>query len=503
MIRRLLVNTGSNVLVMLVKLAITFVMTPIFIFNLGKYDYGLWEMIIGIIGYMGMLDLGIRPAISRYAAKYSAEDDHDSLLVVYATTFFFMAAVGLFLLLFFCLWGLWFPATITPEGDSTERYTLLLIILGARLLFVFPGYVAESYLEGFQRYYLKNNITIFNSIVSAIIIYQFITPENGLLLVAAVSSIGLTFKYAVYFLILSRPVYGALAVQWRRFSLDKLRELTRFGIKSFIQGIATRVETSTDVLIIGLVMGPAMVPFYSVPANLVQYLRTIGSTLTHAFMPLFSDMSAKSENEKIIEVYLRASKYVVGIILPMAVGILLIAGPFLTIWIGEEFQQKGEAVIAILVFFIVLPFLNPFHSRYLTAINKHGIYARLTPVAATINIVFSLLLVGPYGILGVAAASVIPTVIFVPIYLKYCCKALGLPVASYVQKCLLPCLIPTFVLASVVCCIRFYHGIESYSAIIATILIAGFAWLPTYWFLAFDKKERQFFVSWLQGMREK
>lgn len=501
MIQRLLVNTGSNLLVMIIKLVITFVMTPVFVSNLGKYDYGLWEMVAGIVGYMGMLDLGIRPAISRFAAKYNAEEDRENLLTVFTSTFFFMAFIGVMLLAFFSLWGIWFADSLAPEGEPSQRYTLWLLILGAQLMFMFPGYVAESYLEGFQKYYLKNNITIVNSIISAIIIYIYITPQNGLLLLAAANAIGLTIKYVAFFVLLARPVYGAIRVQVRSFSWVKLREIIVFGFKSFIQGLSTRIETSSDVIIIGLILGPAMVPFYSIPANLVQYLRTIGWTLTHAFMPLFSDMGARSEEEKIRQVYLRASKYVVGIIFPMAVGIVLLGGPFLGIWIGEEFKTQGEAIIIMLAVFIVFPFINPFVSRYLTAINKHGIFARFTPLAAAINVCLSLVLIKPFGLVGVAAASIVGVVIFVPIYLRFSCRQLHLPVGHYIRQSLVPCLMPTLLLAVTVLAMRFYFGIESYGMIVGTVLAAGAVWAVAFWTLAFDAEERNYIVSSISGLR--
>lgn len=503
MIQRLLVNTGSNLLVMLIKLVITFVMTPVFVSNLGKYDYGLWEMIAGVVGYMGMLDLGIRPAISRFAAKYNAEEDRENLLSVFTSTFFFMAIIGLILLVFFSLWGVWFADSLAPEGEPSQRYTLWLLILGAQLLFMFPGYVAESYLEGFQKYYLKNNITIFNSIVSAIVIYIYITPENGLLLLAAANAVGLTIKYLAFFALLARPVYGAIRVQVRSFSWAKLREIIVFGFKSFIQGLSTRIETSSDVLIIGFVLGPAMVPFYSVPANLVQYLRTIGWTLTHAFMPLFSDMGARSEEDKIRQVYLRASKYVVGIIFPMAIGIVLLGGPFLGIWIGEDFQTHGESIIILLAIFIVFPFINPFVSRYLTAINKHGIFARFTPVAAAINVSLSLLLIKPFGIVGVAAASIVAVFIFVPVYLRFSCRQLQLPVLDYIRQSLVPCLVPTTLLAMTVLGMRLYFGIDSYLMIVCTVLVAGTVWLIAFWTMAFDAEERDYIVSYFRTIRRR
>src|SRR5690554_197791 len=131
---------------MFVKLAITFIMTPVFVHNLGKYDYGLWVMIGAVIGYMGILDLGLRPAISRYAAKHLAEQDEVALQSVYVSAFAFMTIVGVLLFLFFFLWGIWFSGSLSPAGNSSQKYTLFLIIIGAYLFISFPGYVAESYL---------------------------------------------------------------------------------------------------------------------------------------------------------------------------------------------------------------------------------------------------------------------------------------------------------------------------------------------------------------------
>jgi len=312
------------------------------------------------------------------------------------------------------------------------------------------------------------------------------------LLLATASAIGLTIKYMLFFVILARPAYGAIRVELRYFSLHKLKEIVRFGVKSFIQGISTRIETSTDAIIIGYFLGPAMVPFYSVPANLVQYLRTLGWTLTHAFMPLFSDMSARLESERIREVYLRSSKYVVGIVFPMAVGVLFVGGPFLSIWIGPEFREKGEVIIFLMVLFILIPFVNPFASRYLTAIGEHGIFARLTPIAAAINVSLSLILIKPYGIVGVAAASTVSVFIFVPIYLRYTCKQLEMPVSHYLRQSVFPTVIPTVLLGVVVAGFRSLYGLDSYLMIVLAALCSGLVWLFAFWLVALDNDERQF-----------
>lgn len=492
MIRTLLVNTGSNVLVMFVKLAITFVMTPVFVYNLGKYDYGLWEMVGAVVGYMGILDLGLRPAISRFAAKHLAEKDETALQSVYMSAFAFMALVGLLLFSFFFLWGFWFSGSLAPQGEPHQKYTLFLILIGAHLLISFPGYVAESYLEGFQKYYLKNNITIVNSVVGSTLLYIYISPENGLVLLAGINALGLTIKYLLFMWILSRPAFGAIRARPVNFSWARLRELVVFGFKSFIQGIATRMENATDVLVIGMLMGPAMVPFYSIPANLTQHIRGLGWTLTHAFMPLFSGLSAKDENETIRQVFLMASRYVVSILLAMGTGVLILGVPFISIWLDPEFGEQAKLIIVFLVIFTIFPFINPFASRYLTAINKHGIFAKLTPVAALLNITLSLILVHPFGLEGVAFASIVPGLIFVPIYLRYTCKHLNLPVREYLVSAVLPGMIPAGIMAIILLGVGYVWGYDSYFVICAGALLGSLGWVSGFWLLVLNRGERAY-----------
>src|SRR5690606_2839991 len=287
----------------------------------GNYDYGLWEMLGAIIGYMGLLDLGIKPAISRFASKYKAEQSDLDLKILYSSAFLFMAVIGLLVTSFFILWGIFFPELLAENATESQRYTLLLLILAVQLLITFPAFVAESFFEGFQKYYLKNNITIFNSVVGSVAIYFLITPENGLILLAGINAVGFSIKYVILIWLLTRPAYGNIKVDFSYFSYSKLKEILSFGFKSFVQGIATRVENATDSLVIGFFLGPALVPIYSIPANLVNYIRTFGWTLTHAFMPLFSHLSALSEREKIRQVYFTASRYVISLIFLIGAGV--------------------------------------------------------------------------------------------------------------------------------------------------------------------------------------
>lgn len=490
MIKRLALNTASNLGTLFLKLGITFVMTPVLIKNMGNYDYGLWEMVGAIIGYMGILDLGIRPAVSRFAARFIALKDEGSLTRLYATAWYFLLAVGLILAAIMVFWALFWPNSLAQGENNTGRYTIWLLIIAAQLLVTFPSYVAESFMEAYQEYYLKNNITIVNSILGAAAVLYFITPDNALILLAAVNCVGIISKYLflVWYVQYKR---NFLSFKQRYFSLAQLKELLRFSLKTVVQGLASRMENATDSLLIGFFLGPAIVPLYSVPANLVSYIRLIAMNMTHVFMPYFSSLNASGEQQKTINVYIFGSKLTIAALLVLVIGVLLLGETFLYLWVGGEIAEAASDILWILVAFSALPMLNPFANRYLTAIDRHGFFAKWAPVSAVANISLSMLLVGPMGIQGVALGSLIPSLVFQPIVLMYCCKHLEIRVATYLKGSLLPLLLPSLAMVGVILLLRHYWVIDGYAVLLGIAAIGSLVFLLVGLFFAFNRHERE------------
>ena len=499
MIKRLLVNTSSNIIVLIVKLIIVFIMTPIFLKNMGAYDYGIWEIIASIVGYMGILDLGIKPAIIRFSAKYNVESNTLALRYMYSSAFVFTCLMGFILCSILIFWGVFFPETLATNNSSASKYTLVLFILGLQILIMFPGFVPESVLEGFQQYSLKNNITIFNSIVGAFILFNYMSPSNGLYLLALVNAAGLTIKYCLYFFIVSRPKFGALAPQLRYFSFNELKKLLHFGGKSFIQGVAYQIESATDVIVIGYFLNPAMVPLYSIPASLMGHIRNIGFTLTQATMPRFSQLSAENNNQAIIQLYLNASKWILAIMLPVTVLAVIFGPAFISLWLGDEYGENSQTILLLLAIFSMLPFLDPVMERYLTATNKHAILSKLYPLTALINLVVSILLVEEYGIVGVAIGSIIPLCLFVPIYLNYSCKQLKITIYRYIKSAIIPIILPNILLIVLSMIISHEIIIDSYTRLILISLATIICYLAFLWFITLSCVDRIFILNMIKA----
>src|SRR6267143_4396452 len=68
-------NVGSNWLVTVVTVAVTYLLTPFVLHRLGVQAYGTWALITSLTGYLGLLALGVPMASVRYLAQHVAEGD--------------------------------------------------------------------------------------------------------------------------------------------------------------------------------------------------------------------------------------------------------------------------------------------------------------------------------------------------------------------------------------------------------------------------------------------
>ena len=63
-------NVIANWAAFLIGTAITFVLSPFVVHHLGEVRYGLWTVTGSIVGYLGLLDLGIRVGVTRFVARW-------------------------------------------------------------------------------------------------------------------------------------------------------------------------------------------------------------------------------------------------------------------------------------------------------------------------------------------------------------------------------------------------------------------------------------------------
>ena len=500
MIRNLLRNSFSNVAIVFLKLAVTFIMAPLIVHALGNYDYGIWEIVFSIVGYMGLLEFGLQPALVRNVSRYSALGDKSSLDRIYSTSLFCMGLVGFFVALLLMGWALFGPDLLSKSGEDVTRYSLFLIIVAAQVFVTFIGHVFLSFHHGFQRYHFTNLIVAANTIVGSAILYYFLKHGHGLIALALVNSIGIAVKFCIFGVFLKFRTLGSFSCKYKDVSLETLKDLLSFGLKSFVLGISSRISSSTDSIVIGSILGPVFVTFYMIPVNLVRHAGNLIRTITLNFMPFFSHLQARQEEDLVKDAFIISSRYVAGLSIILFLGICMVGTDFIAIWMGPSYAQRGRTVLYIIAFASLIPMLNPFHGRLLTSAGRHGILAKIRPAQALLNLLLSLALIHIMGKEGVALATLIAALIAAPFVLVAVCRYIEISVFRFLKDVLVPHIVPAlFTLASYFLFLR-HISLTHYMAIINVSLALAFVYTAAFFVFSIPVKEKRFLFTKLRAL---
>ena len=67
--RRIAQNVLSNWLALAITTVVGFFLSPLVVHYLGNLTYGVWVIVMSLVAYMNLLDLGLRGAVTRFVSK--------------------------------------------------------------------------------------------------------------------------------------------------------------------------------------------------------------------------------------------------------------------------------------------------------------------------------------------------------------------------------------------------------------------------------------------------
>ena len=87
-------NVFANWTGLLAEVSVALFLTPFIITTLGTVTYGVWSLANGVIGYLGLIDLGLRACLGRFVNQHLARGDDEAVNEVLATSFAFLAGAA-------------------------------------------------------------------------------------------------------------------------------------------------------------------------------------------------------------------------------------------------------------------------------------------------------------------------------------------------------------------------------------------------------------------------
>lgn len=331
-------NATYNLLGSIVPLAMSLVTIPIYLGLIGEARYGVLAVAWLLLGYFGLFDLGLGRAVAQRIAALKTGSADERAKAFWTAL---VLNIGLGVIGGLLIWPianyffgdiLKVEDALRPEIESAVPWLVMAVPM-ATLSGVLTGA-----LQGRERFVELNLISVLGTLLFQLLplfVAALEGPGLGLILPAALFARLITL--VILFEACRRQIFRGHAASFVR---SQAKQLLGFGGWVTVSSFIGPMMVILDRFIIGALLGANAVTYYTVPFQLSERSTIVSNALTSAVYPRFASMSPDEERHLAAE-SLRALAVVVT---PLTVVGILLMGPFLALWISQEFADRSTVI---------------------------------------------------------------------------------------------------------------------------------------------------------------
>jgi O-antigen/teichoic acid export membrane protein len=406
-----------------ISMAITnlssFLITPLMLTVFGTSDFGVYRLVLSIMSYFALADLGLSNAIVRYVSEYKTKNDKDSegkfiglvigidlgmtILVLLASLFFYYYLPELFSSSF-----------TNDEILLLEDLFILVVISGILTLFV---NIASGILKSYEKFSVLKFINIGKTIVrvSLIVILLLLDFQAYEIVLVDVLMMCLVFIYSWFYCF----KYLNVRPHFKNIDSKYSKMILSYSLIVFVDAIAYHFFWAADSFIIGVYVSASAIAVYSIGTLLANLFASFSFVISDVLMPEVVSQVASGADSKTLTDYMIKIGFLI-LAMP-TLGFIFYGDKFITLWLGTSFNTSYFVALLILIPQMISALMDV--AMYIMwAKNKHKIKSFVSLGICVVNIFATVYLVQEMGIIGAAISTsvsfVLGYIIFNSIYFQ-------------------------------------------------------------------------------------
>ncbi len=436
--RRYLVNTVTSGLLRVASAVAGLWAARELVRALGETGFGLFTLSSALSGYLAFLGLGLPAGLVRQVARYrgSGLDERMPGLVRLALVVF--GAIGalsaILLLAFDALGGLALLA-LPPESlgvaRSVLRATCIVVLLS------WPLSVFSATLTGLQRYPALNAINGAALLSAAFASVMTARGGGGTSAVVLVNGAVMAAAGLAQALLVSRSIRWLAPCPAAPSDRRELRGLLSFSAWTFALELAALLIYQTDQILLGVFVSIESLTAYYAVARLHNLIREGNGVLSSALFPLIAEEHGRGNVAAVEQAVYRGTRYAAAIVVPATLTTLLLARPFLSVWLGEPYASYAPLAQLFASYWLVAA-LTSFPGQVALGMGESALLGKIALTSALVNLALSLLLVRPWGIAGVVTGTLVAYALAVPAQVAFLFPRLGISRRRFLREVVTP-----------------------------------------------------------------
>jgi len=431
--RQIIKNVGASWFSLGVSVLVGIFLSPFILHRLGDTAFGIWVLIFSITGYYGLFDLGIRSSVIRYVSTYTATSNNEGLTKLINTSLATYTAIGAVAMALTLVGSLFVDSLFRIPSDFLATARWLFLIVGASVAVGFPTGIFGGILEGMQRFYFVNLTNLVATLLRAVLIVLALKHGYGLLTVALITVLLPILGSLVRAVIVLRIL--PLRFGWKYVDRSALREIANYSAITFILMIAYKLRFKTDEIVIGTFLSVTAITYFSIGDRLLDYASEVVSSLAQIFVPMSGQSDARGDTKQLRKILVAGNRACALVIFPMTAVLAILGKSVIEAWVGERYVAASYPVLLVLLFPMTFSLAQSASPRILYGMARHKPLAWVSLMESIANLILSIVLIRPFGIVGDAAGTAIPltctTLYFMP---RHLCRLLNVPVRAFLRE---------------------------------------------------------------------
>lgn len=326
------------------------IFVPVYIHYLGMDAYGLIGVYTLLQAWLGLLDMGMTPTLTREMSRYTAgAHSADSIRDLLRTMEYICFIVALLLGLLVWQCSNWLASHwLQSEKLPIDKLATVIAIIGLVIALRFVEGLYRGAIVGLQQQVWLN--------ITGAVLATLRSGGAVLLLIWLAPSIELFFLWqgvisivAIVLFIIATYRFLPASQHRPQFSLIQLNMIKRFAGSMMTITLLSLLLTQIDKILLSRLLNLEMFGYYSLANTIALMLLQLITPITQAYYPHFTELVTQHHTEKLSKIYHQSSQLVNILLIPATLILVFFGKNILLLWTNNTTLVENVAPLLTLL----------------------------------------------------------------------------------------------------------------------------------------------------------
>lgn len=395
-----------------IQILITIFYTPVMLRLMDQGDYGLYQIVFSVVGFLSLMTFGFSGSYIRFFASSEAKENPKNEIARLNGTFMLIFSILGSIVLFLGI-ILAINTDVVLGGKMTdaelEKARILMYLMVANCSINFPEIVFKNFMIANERFITLQTLNAISIILNPCLTFPLLLWGKG--------SIGMCVALlAITIIKLVVSVYYCIYKLKMQFCYHNLqtaifKDISAFSFYIFLESVISMINISLDRFLLGKLVGSVATAVYAVGGQINTLYMYLSTTISSVFTPrIYRMVEQGNMNKELSDLFVRVGKIQFIVLYLVLLGYCLFGQRFMLIWVGDAYSMSFFVAI-ILIFPNTINLIQNVGYEIQRAKGLQKYRSLMYLGIAIFNIIISIFLIKSYGEWGAAMGAAMGTAI--------------------------------------------------------------------------------------------